>query len=191
MSGIQLIVGLANPGKQYADTRHNVGAWFLKELARQSHVTLNPESKFHGLAANCNVGSRSCRLLEPTTYMNESGRAVRAMAQFYKIEPENILIVHDELDFDAGIARIKKGGGHGGHNGLRDIIACLGTPDFYRMRIGIGHPGDRSKVTGYVLGEPSQSEKNKILASIDDGLRVVDDVLEGDFEKAMRYLHND
>lgn len=189
MSGIQLIVGLANPGKQYAETRHNVGAWFLKELARQTQVSFNPESKFHGLVALCHVGAASCRLLEPTTYMNESGRAVRAVAQFYKIKPQDILVVHDELDFDVGIARLKKGGGHGGHNGLRDIIQCLGTPDFYRMRIGIGHPGDRSRVTGYVLGEPNKSDKDKITQSIDEALRVVDDVLAGDFEKAMRYLH--
>ncbi len=189
MSGIQLIVGLANPGKQYADTRHNVGAWFLKRLARQWQASFNLETKFHGIVASCNRGGVQCRLLEPITYMNESGRAVQALSQFYKIDPLHILVVHDELDFDAGVIRLKKGGGHGGHNGLRDIIACLGTPDFYRMRIGIGHPGDRHKVTGYVLGEPSQSDKTNILRSIDDGLCVADDVLAGDFEKAMRYLH--
>jgi PTH1 family peptidyl-tRNA hydrolase len=191
MSGIRLIVGLANPGKQYAETRHNVGAWFLKELARQTQVSLSSESKFHGLAANCSIGGVQCRLLEPTTFMNESGRAVRAMAQFYKLKPDDILVVHDELDFDAGVIRLKKGGGHGGHNGLRDIIACLGTPEFYRMRIGIGHPGNRNQVTGYVLGQPNKADKDKIVQAVDDGLRVVDDILEGDFEKAMRYLHND
>ena len=191
MSGIRLIVGLANPGKQYADTRHNVGAWFLHELARQSQVSLSPESKFHGLAANANIGGVQCRLLEPTTYMNESGRAVRSIAQFYKLKADEVLVVHDELDFEPGTIRLKQGGGHGGHNGLRDIVACLGTPGFYRLRIGIGHPGDRHKVTGYVLGQPSKSDKIAIERSIDDGLRVIDDLLAGEFEKAMHYLHSD
>lgn len=191
MSGIRLVVGLANPGKQYADTRHNVGAWFVHELARQSQVSLSPESKFHGLVATTSVAGVQCRLLEPTTFMNESGRAVQSLAQFYKVTPAEILVVHDELDFAPGTIRLKKGGGHGGHNGLRDIVSCLGSPDFYRLRIGIGHPGDRSRVTGYVLGEPGKSDRAAIERSIDEGLRVMDDLLNGQFEKAMHYLHSE
>ena len=189
MQGIQLIVGLGNPGKQYASTRHNVGVWFLHEFVRQHQLTLNLESKFHGLAANANVGGVQCRLLEPTTFMNDSGMAVRSIANFYKIPVERILVVHDELDFDAGVVRLKKAGGHGGHNGLRDIVAQL-SPDFYRLRIGIGHPGSKPKVTSYVLGEPSRSDKTLIEQSIEDGLRVMDDILAGEFEKAMTALHS-
>lgn len=191
MSGIRLIVGLANPGKQYADTRHNVGAWFLHQLARHSHVSLSPETKFHGLVANANISGVQCRLLEPTTYMNDSGRAVRSIMQFYKLTAAEVLVVHDELDFEPGIIRLKKGGGHGGHNGLRDIVNCLGSPDFYRLRIGIGHPGSRHKVTGYVLGAPSQSDKIVIERSIDEGLHIMGDLLSGEFERAMHYLHSE
>ncbi|MBL4595714.1 MAG: aminoacyl-tRNA hydrolase [Robiginitomaculum sp.] len=191
MAGIRLIVGLANPGKQYANTRHNVGAWFLHELARQHQAALSAESKFHGMAATCSIDSVQCRLLEPTTFMNESGRAVRAMVQFYKLMPEQVLVIHDELDFDPGVIRLKKGGGHGGHNGLRDVAAHLTTPDYYRLRIGIGHPGDRHKVTPYVLGEPSKSDKDKIQRAIDEGLRVMDDLVAGEFEKAMHWLHSE
>lgn len=189
MSGIGLIVGLGNPGLQYVNTRHNVGAQFLKAFATQNDLTLHQESKFHGLVAKYSDAGRVCWLLEPTTYMNESGRAVRALLQFYKLTPAQVLVVHDELDFPAGHIKLKQGGGHGGHNGLRDIISQLQTPDFYRLRIGIGHPGQRDKVTPYVLGEPSQQEQTAIQGSIDEGLRTIDDLMVGEFEKAMRWLH--
>lgn len=188
---VRLIVGLANPGKQYANTRHNAGAWFLDAFLRQINLTLEPQSKFHGALALGNQSGQRFYVLRPNSYMNESGRSVQSVMQFYKITPQEILVVHDELDFEPGVIRLKQGGGHGGHNGLRDIIACLGTPDFYRLRIGIGHPGHRDQVTGYVLGEPNQSDKNKIAQAIDEGLHVMDDVIAGDFEKAMRYLHNE
>lgn len=188
---IKLIVGLGNPGPEYAKTRHNVGAWFTQQLADQLQESLRLESKFRSLVAKINLAGESCWLAQPTTYMNESGQAVKAVAQFYKIAPEEILIAHDELDFPAGTIRIKEAGGHGGHNGLRDIIQHLGTPDFYRLRIGIGHPGDKNKVSAYVLNEPSQSDKQRILTSIEDGLRAVEDIVTGDFQKAMRYLHQE
>ena len=188
-SGVRLIVGLANPGKQYASTRHNAGAWFLHELAQQYGLILTPTSKFHGLAASYAFGDVQCHLLEPSTFMNASGQSVRATAQFYKLLPEQILVLHDELDFEPGIIRLKYGGGHGGHNGLRDIIAELKTPDFYRMRIGIGHPGNRDQVTPYVLGQPAKVDKERITSAIAEGLTIVDDLIQGNFEKAMRYLH--
>lgn len=190
MSGIRLIVGLANPGKQYSNTRHNVGAWFLSALAKQAGASLSPEAKFHGHTGKAMIDNRPCYLLEPTTYMNESGRAVRAMMDYYKLSPDEILVAHDELDFEPGIIRFKQSGGHGGHNGLRDIIACLGTKDFNRMRIGIGHPGNRNKVTGYVLGEPSKSDKQAILSAIDDGLRVIDQCVAGQYDRVMDQLHS-
>jgi PTH1 family peptidyl-tRNA hydrolase len=189
MSGIRLIVGLANPGKSYQNTRHNVGAWFVSGLASQLQVSLQPNSKFHGLAASVVINGQKCHLLEPTTYMNESGRAVQAIMQFYKLKPEQVLVVHDELDFDPGVIRLKSDGGHGGHNGLRDIITKIGKANFQRLRIGIGHPGDRSRVTGYVLGEPNSADRQHIEAAIDDGLRVIDELVAGDYNRVMDKLH--
>ena len=188
---IKLIVGLGNPGSDYRGTRHNAGADFVEELARQSGSSLQPEAKFFGLAGRINTAGHDVRLLVPTTFMNRSGQAVAAMAGFYKITPEEILVAHDELDIPAGTARFKRGGGHGGHNGLRDIVPSLGnSKDFYRLRIGIGHPGHASKVTGYVLGAPSQEDRTRIDASIDEAIASLPLLLNGDETKAMTRLHS-
>ena len=149
---IQLIVGLGNPGAQYEDTRHNAGFWFVEQLARAYGGSLQPEKKFFGYAARITIGGQDVRLLTPSTFMNRSGQAVNAIATFYKIPPQAILVAHDELDHPPGIGRLKQGGGHGGHNGLRDIISSLGNnKDFCRLRIGIGHPGNSKAVVNYVL----------------------------------------
>ena len=149
---IRMIVGLCNPGTEYDGTRHNAGADFVDELARQYAGQLSPESKFYGEAGRINVGGKDIRLLKPTTFMNRSGQSVSAMAKFFKIAPEEILVAHDELDMDPGVAKLKIGGGHGGHNGLRDIIKALGNNNnFARLRIGIGHPGNAKEVANYVL----------------------------------------
>lgn len=189
-SKIQLIVGLGNPGSEYERTRHNAGAWFIDALAGQHQVTLRSETKFRGSVAKLSGSEASCWLLQPSTYMNESGQSVIAFANFYKIPPQSILVVHDELDFDPGIIRIKEGGGHGGHNGLRDITYHLKTGDFFRLRIGIGHPGSKDRVSPYVLSAPSSSDREKILQSIDEGLRVVPDLVAGEMDKAFRFLHS-
>ncbi len=191
MPAIKLIVGLGNPGSQYENTRHNVGAWFVEQLSKQYSSPLKLETKFSGCASKAAIDHHMCWLLIPTTYMNESGRSVAAIARFYKIQPEEILVAHDELDFEAGIIRVKENGGHGGHNGLRDIINHLHTKDFPRMRIGIGHPGHKDKVSPYVLSAPSRSDKQKIDTAIDDGCSVIPELLAGDVQKAFRYLHND
>ncbi|MCA6063599.1 aminoacyl-tRNA hydrolase [Thalassolituus marinus] len=188
---IQLIVGLGNPGAEYENTRHNAGAWLVERLARSEGVRLSPEKKFHGYAGRARISGNECWLLIPTTFMNLSGQAVQALANFYKIKPEQILVVHDELDLPAGQARFKFGGGHGGQNGLRDIISKLGNNNnFHRLRVGIGHPGDKSKVTGHVLGKPSSNEQTAIDSSIDEALRVLADAVSGDMAKAMNRLHS-
>lgn len=189
-AAIKLIVGLGNPGAEYAKTRHNVGAWFVQRFAEQAGVSLHSETKFHGLIAKTMVDGHPCYILQPTTFMNESGRAIGAVARFYKIAPEDILVVHDELDFPAGTVRIKNSGGHGGHNGLRDTINHLHSKDFLRLRIGIGHPGHKDRVTPYVLSAPSKSDREKILTSIDEGMAVVSDLVNGDIERAFLYLHS-
>lgn len=186
-----MIVGLGNPGSEYRGTRHNAGADFIHELARQGSTSLQPESKFAGLAGRLTIAGQDLRLLIPTTFMNRSGRAVASMANFFKIAPEQILVAHDELDFPTGTARFKRGGGHGGHNGLRDIVPSLGNAkDFYRLRIGIGHPGHASRVTGYVLGAPSQVDRGRIDASIDAAIDALPLLLAGDETKAMTQLHS-
>lgn len=189
MSTIQLIVGLGNPGPDYEHTRHNAGAWFVVDIAKQDHATLRQETKFSGLHAQIKLHNTDCHLLIPTTFMNLSGKAVRAVAQFYKISPENILVAHDEIDLPVGIVRLKKGGGHGGHNGLRDIIECLGTPEFYRLRIGVGHPGDSRKVEGYVLKAPHKDERTEIDFSLCRVEKVLPLIINGEFQKAMNELH--
>ena len=191
MTAIKLIAGLGNPGNEYRGTRHNAGADFVAELARQCGSTLQPESKFFGLAGRVTLAGHDLRLLIPTTFMNRSGKAVAAMASFYKISPEEILIAHDELDIPAGPARFKQGGGHGGHNGLRDIVPALGNnKNFHRLRIGIDHPGHASKVSGYVLSQPSQVDRTRIDASIDEAIAALPLLLAGDATKAMTRLHS-
>lgn len=190
MSTIKLIVGLANPGSEYASTRHNVGAWFIEQLAQRYNQSLKNETKFFGYTARINVNNQDIRLLIPTTYMNLSGKAVQAMATFYQIKPEEILVAHDELDLNPGNAKFKLGGGHGGHNGLKDIINKLGNnPNFYRLRIGIGHPGDKSKVVGFVLNKPSKSEQNLIDQAIDESVRCTEVLVNQGIEAAMNRLH--
>jgi PTH1 family peptidyl-tRNA hydrolase len=186
---IQLIVGLGNPGPQYSDTRHNAGAWWVQDLSHAYGVKLQEQKKFYGLCARTLVQAKECWLLLPTTFMNHSGQAVRALAQFYKIEPQAILIAHDELDLPAGVARLKYGGGHGGHNGLRDIIAQLGTANFHRLRIGIGHPGERSEVLNHVLKVPAKAEREQINLALDRANQILPDFITGNEQKAMRELH--
>ena len=191
MTAIKLIVGLGNPGSEYRGTRHNAGAVFVEELARQCGAPLQAESKFFGLAGRVTLSGHDLRLLIPTTFMNRSGQSVAAMAQFFKIAPDEILVAHDELDIPPGTARFKQGGGHGGHNGLRDIIPALGNnKDFYRLRIGIGHPGHASKVTGYVLGAPSQVDRSRLEACIDEAIAALPLLLDADITKAMTRLHS-
>jgi len=191
VTAIQLIVGLGNPGSEYRGTRHNAGADFVEALARDGGISLQSESKFAGTTGRISVDGKELRLLIPGTFMNRSGRAVAAIAGFYKIPPEAILVAHDELDLPAGTARFKRGGGHGGHNGLRDIIPALGNnPDFYRLRIGIGHPGHASKVTGYVLGAPSKADRERIDAAIAEAISALPLLLEGNESRAMTRLHS-
>ena len=190
MSAIRLIVGLGNPGREYETTRHNAGYWWLDELARLQNLSFKSESKFHGLAARGQLHGHEMLLLKPQTFMNVSGRAVGALAQFYKIAPAEMLVVHDELDLPPGVARLKMGGGHGGHNGLKDIIAHLGSKDFWRLRLGIGHPGDRADVAGYVLNDPRREERDLIDAAMQRALDVAHLIIEGKTEAAMLKLHS-
>ncbi len=191
MTAIQLIVGLGNPGPEYEQTRHNAGALFVEELARKLGVNLGVDKKYFGLVGKFSHQGRDVRLLIPTTYMNRSGQSVAALANFFRIPPAAILVAHDELDMPPGTAKLKQGGGHGGHNGLRDIIAQLGNQNsFYRLRLGIGHPGDKNLVSGFVLGRAPRSEQEKLEASIDFALGVLPDMLAGDWTKAMQQLHS-
>lgn len=188
---VQLIVGLGNPGAEYDRTRHNAGADLVSELARQAGTSLSPEKKFYGDTARITLGSRQVHLLIPTTFMNRSGQAIGALAQFYKIEPEAILVAHDELDLNPGVVRLKIGGGHGGHNGLRDTISALGNnKNFARIRIGIGHPGHASKVTGHVLKRAGSAEQQLIDDAIDRVIDVLPLAVKGEWNKAMHQLHS-
>lgn len=187
---LQLIVGLGNPGKEYDRTRHNAGADFVSELARTLGTTLSPETKFHGLTAKTTLNGQDLRLLIPTTFMNRSGQSIGAIAQFFKIPPEAILVAHDELDLPPGTARLKHGGGHGGHNGLRDTIKALGNnPNFNRLRLGIGHPGSASQVVGYVLKRAPAGEQQELYDAIDRAIAVLPLAAKGDWAKAMNQLH--
>jgi peptidyl-tRNA hydrolase, PTH1 family len=190
MTAIRLIVGLGNPGREYETTRHNVGFVWVDELAREQKMHFNIDSKFHGLSARGKVGDDELWLLKPQTFMNLSGRAVGALAQFYKITPAEILVVHDELDLAPGIARLKLGGGHGGHNGLKDIIAQLGSKDFWRLRLGIGHPGERNEVSNYVLGTARLDERDLITDATRASLAVAPLIIAGKLEAAMLKLHS-
>jgi len=188
---VELIVGLGNPGPNYERTRHNAGADLVLELAKSLHVELKHESKFFGDTARVTLDGHDVRLLIPSTFMNLSGKSVNGLAKFYQIVPENILVVHDELDLSPGVSRFKKGGGHGGHNGLRDTIKCLGNnKDFARLRIGIGHPGNAKQVADYVLKKASPDDQQLIINSIDDALRALPLAVAGEWEKAMLKLHS-
>jgi len=188
---IELIVGLGNPGPRYQANRHNAGAIFLYELCRQFHGQLRPESKFAGEFGAATIDGTDVKLLFPTTFMNRSGRSVAAVCRFFKIDPKNMLVAYDEIDFDVGVTRFKEGGGHGGHNGIRDIIDALGgNRDFYRLRIGVGHPGHKSMVANYVLTDPSRSEAEVLMTDIRDAIDVMPQAVSGDWEQAMRLLHS-
>ena len=188
---IQLVVGLGNPGPEYSNTRHNAGQWFVEQLARRFNTSLKAEAKFYGLTGKFLFEGREIKLLVPTTYMNLSGKAVLALAQFYKIPPEAILVAHDEMALEPGIAKLKLGGGHAGHNGLKDIAAKFGNnPNFYRLRLGIGHPGHKDKVTGYVLGKAPQQEQKLIEDALDESLRCFELWQQQDLVKAQHRLHS-
>lgn len=189
MSGIRLFVGLGNPGTEYEATRHNAGFWWIDHIAGAHAARLSVESKFFGLAGRMHASGHESWLLKPTTFMNASGRAVAALARFYKIAPEEILVIHDELDLPPGTAKLKQGGGNGGHNGLKDIAAQLGTPNFWRLRLGIGHPGDRNAVVNFVLKPPMKEEFRLIEDNILDSAKLLPLLLEGSFEAAMLKLH--
>lgn len=188
--GMKLIVGLGNPSKEYEQTRHNAGFWFIDELAWQWKVSLKEDKKYFGEVARVSRAEGDVWLLKPLTFMNLSGKAVGALAQFYKIKPEEILAVHDELDIPCGRIRLKRGGGNGGHNGLKDIQAKLGTADFYRLRLGIDHPGDKALVSAYVLNKPSAEDKQKIDEAIGKSLQGLPLIMEGKWEEATRFLHS-
>lgn len=192
MTGIRLIVGLGNPGRDYDDTRHNAGFWFVDAIAGRERGSFANESKFAGLVAKVSIGGKPVWLLKPQTFMNRSGRSVAGLAGFYRIAPEEILVVHDELDLLPGLAKMKKGGGHAGHNGLRDIQAQLGSADFWRLRLGIGHPRTlelNQEVVDFVLHPPRREERTAIDATIDRALAIVPDVVAGDFTAATKTLH--
>lgn len=189
--GIELIVGLGNPGRQYEDTRHNAGAWFVERLVKQYSGSLSNDSKYQGQSGRITIDGQQVRLLIPSTFMNLSGQAVAPFAHFFKIPPEKILVAHDELDLPPGTAKLKQGGGHGGHNGLRDIINKLGNnKNFCRLRIGIGHPGSADKVSGFVLTKAPKTEQQWIDDAIEEALRYVPEVVAGNANKAMNRLHS-
>jgi peptidyl-tRNA hydrolase, PTH1 family len=188
-SSIRLIVGLANPGKEYADTRHNAGAWLALKAADQLHAVLRVEKKFHGIYGSAQGEAQTIHLLIPTTFMNLSGQAVLALMKYYQLSPESILIAHDDIDLPAGSIKLKFEGGDGGHNGLKDIIRHLNSKQFYRLRIGVGHPKQRDQVADYVLHPPSKIDREKIDQAIQQALDVMPLILSGQISKAMQALH--
>jgi PTH1 family peptidyl-tRNA hydrolase len=190
MSGLKLIVGLGNPGPEYAATRHNAGQWFVEALSHKYGIRLDYDSKYSGLTGRGSVQGQDLRLLIPTTFMNLSGNSVGALALFFKIMPDEILVAHDELDLLPGTVRLKTGGGHGGHNGLRDIIRVLAnTNSFHRLRIGIGHPGAAKDVSNFVLGKAPASEQLLIERAVDEAVTLSDDMIAGKLALAMNKLN--
>ena len=189
MSVLKLIVGLGNPGRDYADHRHNVGFWFADALAEQGAARFGVEAKLHGETARIDWHGHDLRLLKPATFMNRSGQSVAAALRYWKIDPAEMLVAHDDLDLPPGIARLKFDGGHGGQNGLRDLFAHLGHGKFHRLRIGIGHPGHKDKVTGWVLGRPGQGDDVQIRRSLDRALDVMPLLLNDQLNEAMKRLH--
>jgi PTH1 family peptidyl-tRNA hydrolase len=186
---IKLFVGLGNPGPEYEATRHNAGFWWVDALAQELKTPLVSDKGYHGLVARANVHGQTVWLLEPQTYMNLSGRAVAALARFYKIKPEEILVVHDELDIAPGEAKLKFGGGHAGHNGLRDIHAQLGTGDYWRLRIGIGHPGVKEEVANWVLKKPAPEQRTAMEECVARTLKAFPALMAGEMEKATLLIH--
>lgn len=180
---IKLIVGLGNPGNEYKDTRHNTGFWFVDKVADKFGISLSHDKKFHGEVGRGRIFGEDVRLLKPDTFMNRSGLAVAPLAKFYNLSPDEILIAHDELDIGAGHVRLKTGGGHGGHNGLKDIVPHIGA-DFHRLRIGIGHPGHASKVSGWVLSKPSSDDFISIDKALDCALAHLSLIMADDLDKA-------
>jgi peptidyl-tRNA hydrolase, PTH1 family len=189
MSALRLLVGLGNPGPEHALQRHNVGWWWIDALAQAADSRFGFESKLYGETARVQVDGQPLWLLKPTTYMNRSGQSVAAALRYFKIEPEQMLVAHDDLDLPTGSARLKFDGGHGGQNGLRDIIAHLGHGRFHRLRFGIGHPGHKDKVTGWVLGRPGKDDQAAMLRAVDDALDVLPLAVAGDLNEAMKRLH--
>lgn len=186
---LRLLVGLGNPGSKYADTRHNAGYWFADAVAARFSASFRANSRFFGELAELSAGGQRLRILKPTTYMNESGRSVAAVVRFFGLPLEEVIIAHDEIDLPPGVVRLKRGGGHGGHNGLRDVIPALGSAEFARLRIGVGHPGHKDEVVGYVLNRARSEERTLIDRSIDEVLEVFDLIVAGDFQRAMNVLH--
>ena len=189
MQPIKLIVGLGNPGIKYAQTRHNAGFGFIDAICDKYGLVIKASKKFYGYADKVNIAGHNIWLLKPTTFMNHSGRAVASLANFYKISNAEILVAYDELDLPTGTAKLKQGGGHGGHNGLRDIIALTGCNDFYRLRLGIGHPGHKSQVVSWVLNRASVADEISINLAIKNSVAVLEDLLDGNLAKAMKDLH--
>ncbi|PIE43703.1 MAG: aminoacyl-tRNA hydrolase [Gammaproteobacteria bacterium] len=188
---IKLIVGLGNPGKEYENTRHNAGALFVSYLCSEYQGTLRPEKKFHGLYGKIIVNSRDIHLLIPTTFMNRSGLSIQAFANYFNLDVTEILVAHDELDIPCGAIKLKSGGGHGGHNGLKDIIKALaGQKEFYRLRVGIDHPGSKEKVTGYVLGKIGQSESALLDDAFDQAKRALHHLAAGELPIAMNKINS-
>jgi PTH1 family peptidyl-tRNA hydrolase len=189
LSGIKLIVGLANPGREYENTRHNAGEWFVQSLITNENIHLRSESKYHGLYGQGKLHHLPCHFLIPTTFMNLSGQSVRALASYLKITPAEILVAHDEIDLPVGIIKLKFDGGDGGHNGLKDIIRHLNTKQFYRLRIGVGRPRAGQDTADYVLDNPSKSDRKQIDHSISLSQDALPLMLNGEFQKAMQLLH--
>jgi PTH1 family peptidyl-tRNA hydrolase len=189
MTGLRLIVGLGNPGPEHARTRHNAGFWFIDALAEAHRARFGLESKLFGETAKVDVAGHPVWLLRPATYMNASGKSVAAALRYWKIEPEECLLAHDELDLPPGTARLKFDGGHGGQNGLRDTMQVLGHGRFHRLRLGIGHPGHKDRVTPWVLGRPGKDDEAAIRGAVDDAVAVVPLVVAGEVNEAMKRLH--
>jgi PTH1 family peptidyl-tRNA hydrolase len=186
---LRLLVGLGNPGPEYEATRHNAGFWWIDAVARKLGATLHPDRSYHGLVARVNRAGGPLWLLQPQTYMNLSGKSVAALARFFKIAPDEILVAHDELDLLPGQVKLKQGGGHAGHNGLKDIDAQLGAPDYWRLRLGIGHPGVKAEVVNYVLRKPAPEDRELLQSTIAKSLDALEPLLAGDMERAMMKLH--
>jgi len=189
LSGLFLIAGLGNPGPKYAETRHNAGFWFLEALARHGQEVFRLQSKLQARTARISLHGKDCLLIMPTTFVNHSGQSVRAAMDYFQVTSANLLVVYDELDLPVGVSRLKLGGGHGGHNGLRDIFRHLPDHDFIRLRIGIGHPGSKEAVTKYVLSKPGANEEKLIWRAIDEAMDVLPDILDGRLPQAMKRLH--